>query len=101
MSRRRLYLLGLVVALLLAGVASYYASAHPDGLMYVADKAGFAGAERSSAASDSPFAGYETKGLGGGRLGGGLAGVVGCLVVLALTSGLAYAVRRRSGRTED
>ena len=36
MNTRRLFAVALVVSLLLAGVASYYASSHPDGLEYVA-----------------------------------------------------------------
>jgi hypothetical protein len=87
---------GLLVALLLAGVVSYYASSAPDGLNRVAKDKGFAGAEKDHATSDGPFAGYETKGVGDSRFSGGLAGVVGCVVVLSLAGGVAYAVRRRS-----
>lgn len=92
----RVFLLGgLIVALLVAGVGSYYASAHPDGLEYVAEQTGFIDSAEESATADSPFADYATKGVDNPRLGGGLAGVLGCLVVLLLTSGVAYAVRRR------
>ena len=43
--------------------------------------------------------GYHTKGVGNDRLSGGLAGVVGVLVVLTLAGGLVLVVRRR--RTPD
>lgn len=96
----RVFLLGgLIVALLIAGVGSYYASAHPDGLEYVAEQTGFIDSAEDSATADSPFADYATKGIDNARLGGGLAGIVGCLIVLVLTTGVAFALRRR--RTSD
>ena len=95
MNRRTFFVVGLVVSLLLAGVASYYASAHPDGLEHVAEQAGFLDTARDSAAAAGPLADYRTKGVGDARLSGGLAGVVGCLVVLVLAGGLALLLRRR------
>jgi cobalt/nickel transport protein len=96
-STRALVIAGVLVALLLAGVASYYASGAPDGLDRVAEDAGFSQAEKEHGAKDSPFAGYETRGVDSGRLSGGMAGVVGSLVVLVLAGGVAFVVRRRSG----
>lgn len=101
MSARRLLLVGLVVALLVAGVASYYASGHPDGLERVAEQAGFLDTARDSAAADSPLADYRTDGIDDARLSGGVAGVVGAVVVLVLTAGLAWALRRRGSRARD
>lgn len=94
-STRRLLLAGLVVALVLAGVASFYASASPDGLNRVAGDLGFASAERASGAESGPLAGYEVAGVGDSRLSGGLAGVLGCLVVLGLST-LLFRLRRSS-----
>jgi cobalt/nickel transport protein len=71
----------LLVALLLAGVVSRFASDDPDGLTKVSEDHGFAG---SGQTHDSPLGGY-----------GALTGVLGVLVVLVLAGGLAYAVRRR------
>ena len=88
----------LVVALVLAGLASYYAASSPDGLNRVAEDKGFS-STRKDATSDNPLAGYHTKGIGNDRLSGGLAGVVGVLVVLTLAGGLVLVVRRR--RTSD
>ncbi len=88
------FLAALVAALLIAGVGSYYASAHPDGLEYVAEQAGFKDQAGDSKAADGPLADYQTKGVDDERLGGGLAGVIGVVLVLVLMSGLAYAVRR-------
>lgn len=95
MSRRTFWIVALAVTLLIAGVGSYYASSHPDGLEYVAEQTGFLDSAEDSPASDSPFADYGTQGVEDSRLGGGLAGVVGVLVVLLLAGGLAWLVRRR------
>lgn len=99
MRTRTLVIAGVVLALLLAGVASFYASSHPDGLEYVAEQAGFADTADDSAAKDSPLADYGTRGVDNERLSGGLAGVVGALVVLGLAGGLSWTLRRR-GRAE-
>lgn len=94
-SNRTFFVSFLLVSLLVAGVVSFYASSHPDGLNYVAQKTGFIDAETPHSTSESPFAGYSTKGVGDGRLSGGLAGVVGVLVMLGLSTGLFWALRRR------
>jgi cobalt/nickel transport system permease protein/cobalt/nickel transport protein len=99
MSRRTFWMVGLVVTLLIAGVGSFYASAHPDGLEYVAEKTGFIDSAEDSPTADGPFADYSTKGVDDSRVGGGIAGVVGVLLVLVLAGGLAYAVRRRAPDT--
>ncbi|WP_435768802.1 PDGLE domain-containing protein [Nocardioides sp. SYSU DS0651] len=95
MSRRWFLVTGVVIALLVAGVGSYYASAQPDGLEYVAEQTGFLDSAEDSPAADSPFADYGTKGVEDARLGGGIAGVVGVLVTLLLAGGLALLLRRR------
>jgi hypothetical protein len=72
----------LLVALVLAGVVSRFASGDPDGLTKVSEDRGFA---QSGEAHDSVLDGY-----------GSLTGVLGVLVVLALAAGVTYAVRRRA-----
>ncbi len=62
MKQRTFLALGLLVCLLLAGVASYYASAHPDGLEHVAEQTGFIDSAEDSATADSPLADYSTRG---------------------------------------
>lgn len=96
MRSRAFLVTGLVVTLLLAGVASYYASSHPDGLEHVAEQAGFGNRAEESAAEDSPLAGYSTEGVEDERVGGGVAGVAGSLLVLAIAGGLFWALRRRT-----
>ena len=72
----------LLVALVLAGVVSRFASEDPDGLTKVSEDHGFAS---TGTTHDGLLGGY-----------GSLTGVVGVLVVLALAGGIAYAARRRS-----
>ncbi len=98
---RRFFVGFLLVALLVAGVASYYASSHPDGLNFVAEKSGFIDKEKASPTSEGPFAGYTTKGIGNDRLSGGVAGVAGCLLVLVIASGVFWLVRRRDDPADD
>ena len=95
MSRRRFLAAVFVVTLLIAGVGSYYASNHPDGLEHVAEQTGFLDSADEPRTADSPFADYGTSGVDDAQLGGGLAGVAGVLLVLVLMSGVAFAVRRR------
>ncbi|MEI5672681.1 MULTISPECIES: PDGLE domain-containing protein [Nocardioides] len=100
MRNRRFFAAFLLVALLVAGVASYYASSHPDGLEYVAGKTGFLDSAEDSPTADSPLADYQTSGVDNERLSGGLAGVVGVLLVLGIAGGLAWGVRRRTPAEE-
>ena len=95
LSTRVLVVAGIVVALLIAGVASYYASSDPDGLTKVAEQKGISKAEKEHGAADGPLAGYETKGVDDARLSGAMAGVAGSLVVLLVAGGVVLLVRRR------
>jgi hypothetical protein len=72
----------LLLALVLAGGVSRFASGDPDGLTKVSEDHGFA---QSGKAHDSVLGGY-----------GSLTGVLGVLVVLGLAGGVTYAVRRRA-----
>lgn len=94
-STRALIAAGVLVALVLAGVVSFYASSAPDGLERVAHDHGFADSADRHAASDGPLADYRTRGVEDDRLSGGLAGVAGALIVLVLAGGLVLLVRRR------
>jgi cobalt/nickel transport protein len=96
---RGFLLVGLLVALLVAGVASYYASPHPDGLEWSAEQEGFLDTARDSATADSPLADYTVSGIDDGRLSGGLAGIAGVAVTLVLAGGLTLLVRRRGRDT--
>jgi cobalt/nickel transport protein len=102
-----------IIALLIAGLLSYLASSHPDGLDSVtrqgcevteADGAEQLSGEciaqhaRDHSLADSPLAGYT---LGGDEGLSGVAGVIGVLVTLGLAGGLFWLARPRSGRPAD
>jgi cobalt/nickel transport protein len=95
MRTRTFVVAGVLVALALAGFVSYYASGSPDGLEYVAEQTGFLDTAEEHDAADGPLAGYSADGVDDPRLSGGVAGVVGALVVLVVAGGLAFLVRRR------
>ena len=92
---RTFLVVALLVCLVIAGGLSYYASSHPDGLEFVAERTGFLDTAEDSPAADSPLADYSTKGVDDARLSGGIAGVAGSLLVLALAGGLFMLLRRR------
>ena len=78
---------GVLVAILLAGIVSIYASGDPDGLTKVSEDHGFAHTEKRR---DGLIGDY-----------GSATGVVGVLVVLGIAGGVTYAVRRRGPRDEQ
>ncbi len=99
----------LVVALLVAGALSYFASSDPDGLDTVTlsgcdvvetdageQLVGTCIAQNAGdhAMSGSPLADYA---VGGGAGTVGLAGVIGVVVTLLIAGGLFWLLRRRSG----
>ncbi|MFE9412989.1 energy-coupling factor ABC transporter permease [Streptomyces sp. NPDC006704] len=100
-STRKVWGIGIVTALLLAGFVSFYASASPDGLEKVAHDKGIDAKTTQHATSDSPLADYSVKDIGDARLAGGLAGVIGVGVTVAVGSGVFWAVRRRRTRPAD
>jgi hypothetical protein len=86
---------GAVVALAIAGVASYYASSDPDGLERVAEDQGFIDDASEHGLSESPFADYGVAGVDDPRLSVGLAGVVGVLVTAVVAGGGFWLLTRR------
>jgi len=79
-STRVLVLVGVGVALVIAGVLSRFASSDPDGLTKVSEDHGFAGAGETH----DGLLSY-----------GGASGLVGALVVLAVVGIAVYLLRRR------
>ncbi|MGQ5265105.1 PDGLE domain-containing protein [Micromonospora sp. ZYX-F-536] len=101
---------GLLVALLLAGVVSNYASSHPDGLdssllkgcTVDADDTIVGGScpaqqAREHELGDSPLADYGVRGVGNDFLSTGLSGVLGVLITFAIGAGGFWLLRRRGG----
>ena len=99
---------GLLVAILLAGVVSGFASSSPDGLDHTA-RAGctvntdgtitggtcMARQETGHQTAGSPLAHYGISGLGNDRLSTGLSGILGVVITFALGGGVFWLVRRR------
>ncbi|MEU1683984.1 PDGLE domain-containing protein [Micromonospora sp. NPDC005707] len=104
---------GLLVALLLAGVVSNYASSHPDGLDSSLLKGctvnaddeitgGSCPAQRAKdhELADSPLADYGVRGVSNDFLSTGLSGVLGVLLTFAIGGGLFWLARRRGPATD-
>jgi cobalt/nickel transport protein len=111
MSRRLGWFLtgGLLVALLLAGVVSNFASGSPDGLdataregcTFSADGAITGGTcmlqrEHDHQLAGSPLADYGIRGIHNQYVSTGLSGMLGVLVTFAVGGGVFWLVRRRS-----
>ncbi|MFD2764423.1 PDGLE domain-containing protein [Micromonospora eburnea] len=99
---------GLLIALLLAGVVSNYASPHPDGLDSSLLKGCTVNADdeitggscpaqqaKEHELGDSPLADYGVRGVTNDFLSTGLSGVIGVLLTFALGGGLFWLARRR------
>lgn len=100
--RRRVGLIvavGLLLSLVIAGWLSYYASNAPDGLNKVAADNGLDEGAVASAASGLPTAGYSIAGISSDRLAGGLAGILGVVVVGLVAFGM-FRLLSRSSRGE-
>lgn len=95
MDKRLLWFLGigLLVALLVAGVLSGFASGDPDGLERVAIDQGFEETAQDHALAGFPLADYAVQGVEDERLSTGLAGVVGVAITLAVSAALFYGIR--------
>lgn len=100
-SPKKLWIGGVVTALVLAGFVSFYASASPDGLEKVAADQGIDAKKEPHAAADSPLADYGVKGITAPRLSGGLAGVIGVGATLAVGTGAFWVVRRRKTPVQE
>jgi cobalt/nickel transport protein len=99
---------GLLVALLLAGVVSNFASGSPDGLdatarqgcTFNADDEITGGTcmlqqEQAHQMDGSPLAGYGIKGIDNPWLSTGLSGVLGVLITFAIGGGVFWVARKR------
>ncbi|GIF05679.1 PDGLE domain-containing protein [Actinoplanes siamensis] len=99
---------GLLVALLLAGVVSNFASGSPDGLDATAREGCTFGAdgeitggtcmaqrERDHQMKDSPLADYGIRGVHNEAVSTGLAGAAGVLITFGIGAGGLWLVRRR------
>jgi cobalt/nickel transport protein len=87
-STKKFYIGGALVSLLLAGVVSFYASSHPDGLEKVAGDVGFIETAKDPATAGSALADYGVKGVENERASVGFAGAIGVAATGAVATGL-------------
>jgi cobalt/nickel transport protein len=100
---------GLLVAALLAGVVSSFASSSPDGLDaaarqgctfdandHITGGTCMAQQEQAHQMKDSPLAGYGIRGIDNPYLSTGVSGVLGVLVTFGLGGGVFWLVRRKN-----
>lgn len=90
---KRFVLFLLAVSLVVAGVVSYFASEHPDGLERVAEDSGFAEKARDPAITVLPD--YTVPGIHG-FFSNALAGIIGVLASLGLVILVGKMVTRRN-----
>ena len=88
---------GGLVALLLAGVVSLFASSAPDGLERVAEDKGFDTVAQPHPLEDGPMADYAVKGVENEMLATGAAGVIG-VGITVVAGGLIFTAARRRNR---
>lgn len=87
---KKILIAGALLAVILAGVVSLFASPSPDGLERVATDHGMTSAQRPGAGS--PLAGYSLPGMGP-RAGTAAAGLLGVAVTAVAGFGLFYLIR--------
>jgi cobalt/nickel transport protein len=97
MKQKTFLITGFVASLFLAGIVSFYASSHPDGLEKVAGDIGFIETAKENTNSEGILADYGVKGVENPRLSTGAAGVVGVVATAAISTGLFALIRRKSG----
>lgn len=81
-------IVGVLVSLFFAGVASNFASGSPDGLEKVAEDTGFIKTAEESAVAKSPLADYGFAFIENDFLAASLSGVIGVAVTALLAFGL-------------
>jgi len=93
--RRTLLIAGILIAFCIATASAFLASGSPDGLERVAEDLGFIETARDAPYNVLPD--YTVPGLGEGPLSTVAAGIIGVLVVTALSLGAGTLLRRRRG----
>ena len=97
MKQKTFLISGFIASLFLAGIVSFYASSHPDGLEKVASDIGFIDSAEDHTNSDGILADYGVKGIDNSRLSTGAAGVIGVVATGVVSTGLFFLIRRKSG----
>jgi hypothetical protein len=88
-------LVGLAIVMIVSGFVSLLASAHPDGLEYVAEETGFDHAATQTL--NAPIPDYVFPGLSSEAAATAAAGLVGSALVFVFAWGLGRVIRGRTG----
>lgn len=91
---RRLFGIGLLVAVIIAVFISQFASSSPDGLEYVAEQEGFIDTADNHDLADAPLADYGENLTDNGWLNTAVAGLAGTLVTLGVGYGIFWFARK-------
>jgi cobalt/nickel transport protein len=97
MRQKTFLITGFIASLFLAGIVSFYASSNPDGLEKVAGDIGFIDTAKENTNSEGILADYGVKGVDNQRLSTGAAGIIGVVATGAISTGLFFLIRRKSG----
>ena len=89
-------LAGIALSLLIAGVLSFYASSHPDGLEKVAETKGFLDTAKDPINAGSPLADYGVSGVERERLSVGASGIIGVLATLLVAGAVFRFLAKKS-----
>ncbi len=95
MTTKKIVLIGLAISIFIASMLSFYASANPDGLEFVAEQVGFLNTAKDSAVAGSPLADYALTGLENERFSVGIAGIVGVILTAIISFGLFTFLKKR------
>jgi cobalt/nickel transport protein len=96
---RKTLVVGVLIALAIAGVVSYFASVAPDGLEKTQEELGSAEpVHKGVEPPPSIFEEYRLAWLGEGFWGNAVAGIAGSLLVLGLVLAAGYLLKRRERR---
>jgi len=97
-STRAFTIVALIVCVVIACGLSFFASANPDGLEFVAGAQGFIGSADESATAGSPLADYATAGVAHSWTSVAIAGAIGCLVTFGIAWCVGRVLQRRRAR---
>ena len=96
---RKTLVVGILIALAIGGVVSYFASGAPDGLEKTQEELGAAEpVQKGVEAPPSVFEEYHLAWLGEGFWGNAVAGIAGSLLVLGLVLAAGHLLKRRGRR---
>lgn len=101
MSNKRLFVVGLLAALVVAVVVSQFASSSPDGLEYVAEQEGFAETASDHDLGDTPLADYGAELTDNDGLNTAIAGLIGTLATLVVGYGVFWFARKTNQPRSD